>query len=45
MALTDENGFWNNKYASINTLVVSHKDSVSFSNFANVKHTRTVALI
>ena len=28
MALTDENGFWNNKYASINTLVVSHKDNV-----------------
>ena len=48
MALTDENGFWNNKYASINTLVVSHKDNISFSYFANVKHTRnsmeTVAL-
>ena len=28
------------KNASINTLVVSHNDSVSFSNFANVKHAR-----
>ena len=39
-ALTDENGFWNNKYASINTLVISHKNNVSFSYFASVKHTR-----
>ena len=37
---TDENGFWNNKDASINTLVVSHNDNVSFSYFANVKHAR-----
>ena len=42
MAITDENGFWNNKYASINTLVVSHKDNVWFSYFANVKHTRNL---
>ena len=42
MALTDENGFWNNKYAPINTLVVSHKNNVSFSYFANVKHTRNL---
>ena len=34
--------------ASINTLVVSHNDNISFSYFANVKHTwnsmQTVAL-
>ena len=27
------------KIASINTLVVSHNDNISFSYFANVKHT------
>ena len=36
------------KKASINILVVSHKDNISFSHFANVKHSRnfnkTVAL-
>ena len=42
MVLTDEKGFWNNKYALINTLVVSHKDNISFSYFANVKHTRNL---
>ena len=46
--LTDENGFWNYKKASINTLVVSHNNNLSFSYFANVKHTwnsmQTVAL-
>ena len=29
------------KKASINTLVVSHNDNISFSHFANVKHTLT----
>ena len=29
--LTDENGFWNYKKASINTLVVSHHANISFS--------------
>ena len=42
MALTDENRFWNNKYASINRLVVSDKDNVSFLYFANEKHTRNL---
>ena len=42
MALTDENGVWNNKYASIITLVVSYKDNVTFSYFANVKHNRNL---
>ena len=28
------------KKESINTLVVSHNDNISFSYFANVKHTR-----
>ena len=32
--------FGNNKKASINTLVVSHNDSISFSYFTSVKHTR-----
>ena len=49
MVLTDENGFWNYKKASINTLVVSHNNNIPFSYFANVKHTwnsmQTVALI
>ena len=36
--LTDENGFWNNKNASIHTLVVSHNDNVSLSYFAEVKY-------
>ena len=40
MILTDENGFWNNKKASINIPVVSLNDNVSFSYFANVKHTQ-----
>ena len=40
MILTDENGFWNNKEAPINTLVVLHNDNISFSYFANVKQTR-----
>ena len=38
-ALTGEKRFWKNKYALINALVVSHKDNVSFTYFANVKHT------
>ena len=46
--LTDENEFWNNNKASINTLVVSHNNNISFLYFANVKHTwnsmQTVAL-
>ena len=41
MILTDENGFWNNKKASIvNTLVVSHNDNIYFLYFANVKQTQ-----
>ena len=39
MILTDENGFSNNKKSSINTLFVSHNDNISFSYFANIKHT------
>ena len=35
-----ENGFWNNTKASINALVVSHNDNISFSYFANEKHTQ-----
>ena len=31
MMLTDEKGFCNNKKTSINTLVVSHNDNISFS--------------
>ena len=48
MIFTDENGLWNNKKAPINTLVISHNNNISFSYFANVKHTQnfmwTVAL-
>ena len=31
MILTDKNGFWNNKKAPINALVVSHNENISFS--------------
>ena len=38
--LTGENGFWNDKKAPMNTLVVSHNDNISFSYIANVKHSQ-----
>ena len=38
--LTGVNEFWSIKKASMNTLVVSHNDNISFSYFTNVKHTQ-----
>ena len=32
--LTDVNGFWSSKKLSINTLIVSHNDNISFSHFS-----------